>query len=417
MGIIGVTMTKLKSLEELVEENLPINPPPTGTYQNSNAIFLTPKRWYTCRERFGAASGKLKYFYFFCNSGKLKNIFNFLEDFQTIAKIKKKDQFLVKQFEDKHIGAIILSYWWRANLRKSLLTALIRIGENYIRSNKSKYHALMHTIQHNSFYGNPTYKAIKLFISGRNEYIKKRGRGGWVNTFRNKNEDKIKEILLTSEEFNKILTKADLPAIPDHIKTPKPPITTTYASSTIKLKITGGVWTNCRESAHTTKGSRIFFYKRDEAVIDKIIKFLRDCQSKMLLSPVDRFIARKLDKYTGVIILPSWWRAGLKTSLLTALIKIGQNYDGNRKTIFDCIQKNQKYGSATVEATKMFLEEGFTTIKSHQSRMWCETFRDRKREEIAKIIHQEKSLNFLNEESSPEPQLANLCTSLGNLPE
>lgn len=156
----------------------------------SNCTYFV-RQWYKCRDLWQTRMGKPDVFFLAHESGKSKNIIEFMKVVENKLNLKEKSCYGFTQ--KKFIIYIKPSKWWlQKAIKKSLYTLLLRCGSNYIPSKNNFCDALQ-----SEKYLFDTKNALNRFLSGHTNYHGKIR--GWYNQFFLKKPNEL--------ELNRLLTK------------------------------------------------------------------------------------------------------------------------------------------------------------------------------------------------------------------
>ena len=149
------------------------------------------RQWYKCRDLWQTRMGKTDLFFLAHESGKSKNIIEFMKIVEEKLNLADRSQYGFTQ--KKFIIYIRPSKWWlQRAIKKSLYTILLRCGSNYLPLKNNFYDALQ-----SEKYLIDTKYALDRFLSGYTNYHGKVR--GWYNQFFLKKP--------TALELNDLLTK------------------------------------------------------------------------------------------------------------------------------------------------------------------------------------------------------------------
>jgi len=156
---------------------------------------VTGINWEGCRDRFQTASESPAYLEFlFCHDPKTgDNIIDFVHTVEEIIRLKSEDRVTLKKTTNPNIIYVRLSPWWKYRLRRSLLTALLRCGQDYTERTAECFEKALFS----KYYTSQTKPAVVEFLKGRTASKLKRSSsfGGWYQLFVNKKTDDAKKVL------------------------------------------------------------------------------------------------------------------------------------------------------------------------------------------------------------------------------
>jgi hypothetical protein len=121
-----------------------------------------------------------------------------------------------------------------------------------------------------------------------------------------------------------------------------------------------GCWYNCREEFHwVNEKTRRFLYSHRLGTHARIVDFIEKIEKKLGLKAKDRTRFRRT-QYGRVtlVVMSSWWRFSIRRSLFTALLRAGQNYNGENfeEALFSKnFGKDNHYLADTEGAVRRFL--------------------------------------------------------------
>ena len=149
--------------------------------------------WLSCRDAFLLEN--VKSFLFCARFRAGRRVIRFINKIEDMLGLEKR-----LQIEPTSIADVLLvkltSFWYKKHC-KSLLTALLRAGQDYDRS---LYRALA-----KSRYFEHTMPAVKLFLDGHTKLKKSYDFVGWVDNFIYMDEETAGEILIILHRLKKLV--------------------------------------------------------------------------------------------------------------------------------------------------------------------------------------------------------------------
>lgn len=115
----------------------------------------------------------------------------FLEQIQDKIKLKGKDRVLIQRTQHKHIVLVTISDWWWVDMRRSLLTILLRSSRTYVITKQDIWTA----VEGNKYLGNQN--ALKRFLRGHTLY-KGSFHKGWSSALAKKPKTTVNKLLVKS---------------------------------------------------------------------------------------------------------------------------------------------------------------------------------------------------------------------------
>lgn len=172
--------------------------------------------WDKCREQFAARFTELSKGLFFChNTDEGRRTASFLiktEQVVGIADPNRSKPFNYSTFAETDRANILWvgpsCFWMEAEIKRQLLTVILRAGMNYNPSKDDYEDALWKPDQLGNNYAAKTKAAISRFLYGFTDYVPPNSSSawgsftnkvGWVTLFENKNEELIRERLVVPE--------------------------------------------------------------------------------------------------------------------------------------------------------------------------------------------------------------------------
>jgi hypothetical protein len=175
---------------------------PNITYKNIQGSFgvwapgQASVNWQGCRDRFHQESDPdaVKSFLFFHQDKVADHVIDFIKTVEEIIKLKDCDRLKISKTDNKNVLFIEMSPWWKYRVRRSLLTALLRCGQNYTERTAKAFDKALYSF----YYTASTKYATQRFLEGHTgSAIKKNQQfGGWYQYFFNKQTPDIDKTLV-----------------------------------------------------------------------------------------------------------------------------------------------------------------------------------------------------------------------------
>jgi hypothetical protein len=165
---------------------------------------VTSINWEGCRDRFQNVTENeaVEDFLFFHAADVGDHVIAFVRMTEQIimatpnSTFKEEDRVQFRKTNNKHILYVKFSKWWKYAVRRSFLTAILRVGQQFTSRTVPSYEKSMFS----QYYLASTKPAVNAFLSGRTGCrLKKRTRQafpGWYNHFNGKDEEKVRETLV-----------------------------------------------------------------------------------------------------------------------------------------------------------------------------------------------------------------------------
>jgi len=188
---------KAKAITAEAEDKVKI---PSTAYKNVQGSFGIINggniQWEGCRDRFHSVSSpeNIMEFVFCHNEGAGDDVVDFIRTIEEIIKLPEADRLQIKKTISKSVLWIRMSPWWKYKMRRSLLTALLRCGQNY----KERTAACFEKALYSFYYTASTKKAIARFLDGHTAAALKKSTqfDGWYQFFYQKSDDAITKSLV-----------------------------------------------------------------------------------------------------------------------------------------------------------------------------------------------------------------------------
>lgn len=163
-------------------------------------------------------------------------------------------------------------------------------------------------------------------------------------------------------------------------------------------------WYGCREQFHRAviqrKLSKDFLFSCPVAQQERVIKFMQEVEGRIGLAASDKVEFRKTDNPAVMLVVvgPWWPKQNVRLSLLTALLRCGQQFVG----VFNTALFSRFYTVDTKPAVERFLE-GHTWFLGNGSQ-WHQTFRNyRTRKDYAeRVLVRDNEVETLSDAASAE---------------
>jgi hypothetical protein len=196
---------------------------PALPYGNMTGSFGTMKKtgdkptgitWEGCRDRFQSTSEPVAYteFLFYCKAGTANHVIDFIRTVEELIGLAQEDRVSLKKTSANDIIYVQFSNWWKYRVRRSLLTALLRCGQDYTERTAIRFRRALYS----QYYTAATKPAVEQFIlKGRNAVKglkKNHGFSGWHQMFAHAKDDAA---------VRKYLVKK-LPPKPEEVPAPVP---------------------------------------------------------------------------------------------------------------------------------------------------------------------------------------------------
>lgn len=173
---------------------------PTFAYKNIQGSFGIINggniQWEGCRDRFQSVSNpeNVMEFVFYHNDGAADDVIEFIKTIEEIIKLPVADRLQIKKTTNKSVLWIRMSPWWKYKMRRSLLTALLRCGQNY----KERTAACFEKALYSFYYTASTKAAISRFLEGYTAAALKKNTqfDGWYQYFYQKPADTVNKTLV-----------------------------------------------------------------------------------------------------------------------------------------------------------------------------------------------------------------------------
>jgi hypothetical protein len=163
-----------------------------GEFANTNSNWgeissKTLFQWHSCRETFHRVCTRQKVKKFLFRTPVPNKVIAFMEGIQDKLKLEGSDRLKILRTNFKNIVCVFMSRWWRVQIRRSLLTVLLRASRS---SRVNSWEAIG---PKNKYLGNQI--AFRRFMNGHTKY---NGQllGGWRSALGYRTEKEIKKKLL-----------------------------------------------------------------------------------------------------------------------------------------------------------------------------------------------------------------------------
>lgn len=203
----------VKEKEKVMEKDkvMPKIKVPTiyGAGKGALGVFTTPSNvyWYTCRDQFHAATEKRhEGFFFSCQAGTKKNVIEFMKRVEQSANVTQENSLQIQETDQKDVLWIVLNDWWNYRVRRSLLTAFLRAGQDFKEDTGKGFTDAINA----SPYFSTTKPAVERFLEGATSLKIKKGHfSGWQDKFYNKNAEQVKAMLVKLKK-NKVENQVEV---------------------------------------------------------------------------------------------------------------------------------------------------------------------------------------------------------------
>ena len=124
-------------------------------------------QWYICREEFHWVNANTRRFLFVHETNAGSNIASFIEKVENKLKVDVRSVFTPTQYN--RITLVCMSPWWKHSIRRSLFTALLRVGQYY----KGGFHKPLFSEIYGkeNYYTRDTEPAVRWFLRGNTRYL------------------------------------------------------------------------------------------------------------------------------------------------------------------------------------------------------------------------------------------------------
>lgn len=187
---------------------------PTSTYRNiTGALGLINNNgaieWERCRDRFQTATDNgAKSFLFFHKNNVGQDVIDFIRTFEQACNCPPDQELDMKRTTDKNVLWIGMSDWWRYRVRRSLLTALLRCGQEFTDKTGPGFVAALNSQP----YLSQTKDAVEYFMSGHTACKIQRNTHfpGWQLFFQSKPKSQIEACLVKLKKRKEAKNEADV---------------------------------------------------------------------------------------------------------------------------------------------------------------------------------------------------------------
>lgn len=157
---------------------------------------VTAINWEGCRDRFQNTSEPAEFFDFLfcCKPGSANNVIDFVHTVEELLKLPTENRLVIKRTTTPELVYVRMSPWWKYKLRRSLLTALLKCGQEYSERTTKQFKKALYS----QYYLRQTQVAVEQFLFKRRTASKlkrKFGFGGWHNQFIGRKEDDVRKVL------------------------------------------------------------------------------------------------------------------------------------------------------------------------------------------------------------------------------
>lgn len=159
--------------------------------------------WERCRDRFQnkTESATIKSFLFFHRDGTGDNVVRFIKTFESACDCPQDMEIKFKKTNNKNVIHVEMSDWWRYKVRRSLLTALLRCGQNFTEDTGACFTKTLNS----EYYTSSTKAALDAFLEGRTACKMQRHANfpGWYAFFNGKQKDQVERCLVKLKKKKK----------------------------------------------------------------------------------------------------------------------------------------------------------------------------------------------------------------------
>lgn len=149
--------------------------------------------YYACRDQFLTYSEASESFVFVCKNGKMDNVINFMKRVEQIINLPNESALTFKPTNRKNVLFVKMGVFWKYRVRRSLLSALLRCGQNFDEDTGKGFVKALHSTS----YTKNTKVALDRFLSGATAVkIKKDTFSGWQNAFASRTAEQVKSMLV-----------------------------------------------------------------------------------------------------------------------------------------------------------------------------------------------------------------------------
>ena len=172
---------------------------PSFAYQNIyGALGIQTSKsaidWERCRDRFQNKSEAISSFLFYHKDNTGDNVIKFMRTFEAACGVPDGQELTIKKTTNKNVLWIGLTDWWKYRVRRSLLTALLRCGQNFINDTGEGFLTALYS----EYYLSGTKEAVEWFMTGHTAVKMKKNLSfpGWHNYFAHKQKSQIEGCLV-----------------------------------------------------------------------------------------------------------------------------------------------------------------------------------------------------------------------------
>lgn len=195
---LGITKARDVMSEATKEEVVRI---PSFPYQNIyGALGIQTSKsqidWERCRDRFQTKTdtNPVESFLFYHKDGTGDNVIKFLKTFEAACNCPLDQCVTFKKTTNKNVLFVGLSEWWKYRVRRSLLTALLRCGQNFTTDTGDGFQQALNS----EYYLASTKDAVEKFLAGHTAIKMQKNISfpGWYAFFNGKSKDQIEKCLV-----------------------------------------------------------------------------------------------------------------------------------------------------------------------------------------------------------------------------
>jgi hypothetical protein len=147
--------------------------------------------WERCRDRFQTRTEQnpVDHFLFYFKDGTADLVINFMKTVEAACKCPQDKQLVFKKTSNDNVLWVGINDWWKQRVRRSLLTALLRCGQNFEKDTGECFVNALNS----EHYISTTKEAITAFLEGRSSVKMKKNTvfSGWMQFFTAKSREQI----------------------------------------------------------------------------------------------------------------------------------------------------------------------------------------------------------------------------------
>lgn len=190
----GVVMAK--AVEKPVDKQEIVRLP-SFAYQTVGALGIQASKsqitWFTCRDSFQGASEHIDFLLFYHQKDGGDRVINFIKTFEAACACPPDQGITFKKTSNPNCLWVGLSEWWKYRVRRSLLTALLRVGQSFAKDTGQDFVNTMNSM----YYLDQTKTAVERFLSGHTACKMRRNEfSGWHAYFSTRTKEQIDKCLV-----------------------------------------------------------------------------------------------------------------------------------------------------------------------------------------------------------------------------